>query len=83
MKAKDISLWAIVIAIVWVGLLFLAKGFIPVFMDGKTFGLNAEEIILSGAFFVVSCSPVYRSIWLDKKLGVRKESISETEGEHA
>lgn len=73
MKAKDVSLWAIVVAIVWVILLFLTKGLIPVFFAGKTFGLDAKEIIASGAFFVVACSPVYRSIWLDKKLGLKVE----------
>ena len=71
MKAKDVSLWAIVVAIVWVMLLFLAKGLVPVFFAGKSFGLDAKEIIASGAFFVVACSPVYRSIWLDKKLGLK------------
>ncbi len=71
MKAKDISLLAIVVAIVWVALLFAAKGLIPVFFAGKTFGLDAKEIIASGAFFVIACSPVYRSIWLDKRLGLK------------
>ena len=70
MKAKDVSLWAIVLAIVWVALLFLVRGFVPVIWAGKVFGLDAKEIIVSGVFFVVACSPVYRSIWLDKKLGI-------------
>ncbi|MBR5965373.1 MAG: hypothetical protein IK015_04595 [Treponema sp.] len=78
MKAKDVSLWAIVIAIVWVGLLVLAKGFVPVIWSGKALGLTVQEIMLSGGFFVVVCTPVYRSIWLDKKLGV---SSGETKGE--
>ncbi len=79
MKAKNISLWAIVIAMVWVGLLFLAKAFVPVFFTGKTLGLSMTEIIASGAFFVVACSPVYRSIWLDKKFGISTESVSDGE----
>ena len=54
MKAKDVSLLAIVVAIVWVALLFAAKGMIPVFFAGKTFGLDAKEIIASGAFFVIA-----------------------------
>lgn len=70
MKAKDVSLKAIVLAIVWVAVLFLAKGLVPVIWAGKTFGLDAKEILVSGVFFVIACSPVYRSIWLDKKLGV-------------
>lgn len=84
MKAKDVSLWAIVVAIVWVALLFVAKGLIPVFFAGKTFGLDAKEIIASGAFFVIACSPVYRSIWLDKKLGLKVEDgEAEPSGESA
>jgi len=70
MKAKSVSLWAIVLAAVWVAVLFLVKGFFPLFSDGKSFDLSWQEIILSGAFFVVAFSPVYRSIWLDKKLGI-------------
>lgn len=74
MKAKDVSLKAIVLAIVWVAVLFLVKGFVPVIWNGKAFGLEAKEIIISGVFFVVACSPVYRSIWLDKKLGLLAEN---------
>lgn len=90
MKAKDVSLWAIVLAIVWVAVLFLVKGFVPVILNGRAFGLDAKEIIISGVFFVVACSPVYRSIWLDKKLGIssgntdkaeNKESEQEAENE--
>ena len=81
MKAKDVSLKAIVLAIVWVAALFLAKGFVPVIWTGKDFGLDAKEIIISGVFFVVACSPVYRSIWLDKKLGINNSSENKAEGE--
>ena len=55
MKAKDISLKAIVLAIVWVAVLFLVKGFVPVIWAGKDFGLDAKEIIISGVF-----TPTYR-----------------------
>lgn len=79
MKAKNVSLWAIVLAIVWVAVLFLTRGFVPVIWSGKAFGLDAKEIIASGVFFVVACSPVYRSIWLDKKLGIKAEEDKETE----
>ncbi len=71
MKAKNISLLAIVFATVWVAVLFLAKGFVPVIWSGTSFGLDAREIIASGVFFVVAYSPVYRSIWLDKKFGIK------------
>jgi hypothetical protein len=75
MKAKTVSLWAIVLAIVWVAVLFLVKGFVPVLFSGKSLGLDAKEIIISGVFFVVACSPVYRSIWLDKKLGISQSDV--------
>lgn len=75
MKAKTVSLVAIVLAIVWVAVLFLLKGFVPVLFSGKSFGLDAKEIIVSGVFFVVACSPVYRSIWLDKKLGINQADV--------
>lgn len=80
MKAKDVSLKAIVLAIVWVMVLFLVKGFVPIIWAGKSFGLDAREIIISGVFFVVACSPLYRSIWLDKKLGISadKTEVEET-----
>ena len=77
MKAKSVSLWAIVLATVWVAVLFLLKGFFPFLADGKSFGLSCQEIILSGAFFVVAFSPVYRSIWLDKKLGISQSEVQD------
>ncbi|MBP5452939.1 MAG: hypothetical protein J6Y16_11935 [Treponema sp.] len=83
MKAKTVSLLAIVLAIVWVAVLFLLKGFVPVLFSGKSLGLDAKEIIISGVFFVVACSPVYRSIWLDKKLGISQsdvEAVAKTDG---
>lgn len=83
MKAKDISLKSIVFAIVWVAVLSLAKAFIPVFFDGKQMGITMPEIFGAGIFFVIACSPVYRSIWLDKKLGIgiKKEAeCGETQG---
>lgn len=83
MKAKDVSLFAIVLAIVWVAVLFLVKGFVPVIWSGKAFGLEAKEIIISGVFFVVACSPVYRSIWLDKKLGIKADDAESAEKSEA
>lgn|GEM_PF-1486347 len=70
MKAKDVSLKSIVLAIVWVCVMSLCKAFVPVFFDGKQVGITMLEIFGTGAFFVIACSPVYRSIWLDKKLGI-------------
>ena len=71
MKAKDLSLFAIAFALVWVAALTLAKAIAPVLADGRALGLTMPEIVTSGVFFVVACSPVYRSIWLDKKLGIK------------
>ena len=70
MKAKDVSLKSIVLAIVWVCVMSLCKAFVPVIFDGKQVGITMMEIFGAGAFFVIACSPVYRSIWLDKKLGI-------------
>ena len=79
MKAKEISLKSIVLAIVWVCVMSLCKAFVPVFFDGKQVGITMLEIFGAGAFFVIACSPVYRSIWLDKKLGIKAEEDKETE----
>ena len=79
MKAKDVSLKSIVFAIVWVALMSLVKAFVPVFFEGKQVGISMMEIFGAGAFFVIACSPVYRSIWLDKKLGLKAEEVNPTE----
>lgn len=67
MKAKDVSLLAIIFAAVWVVLLTLGRAVFPAFTE-QEFGLSIPEIIATGVFFVVIFSPIYRSIWLDKKL---------------
>lgn len=67
--AKKCSLWAIIFAVVWVLGLSIVKAFFPLFGGGE-FGLSIYEIIACGVFFVVAFSPVYRSIWLDKKFGI-------------
>lgn len=75
MKAKKISLWVIIFAVVWVlGLTTIVKALFPLAGCGA-FGLTMPEIIGSGMFFVIAFTPVYRSIWLDKKLGI---TIKET-----
>ncbi len=81
MKAKDVSLKSIVLAIVWVALMSLAKAFVPVFFEGKQVGISMMEIFGAGAFFVIACSPVYRSIWLDKKLGIYEKEKTKDAGE--
>lgn len=69
MKAKKVSLWVIIFAVVWVLGLSLVKAFLPLWGHGE-FGLSMTEIVASGVFFVIAFTPVYRSIWLDKKLGL-------------
>ena len=55
MKAKDVSLKSIVLAIVWVCVMSLCKAFVPVFFDGKQVGITMLEIFGAGAFFVIAC----------------------------
>lgn len=69
MKAKDVSFWVIIFAVVWVLSLALVKAFLPV-TAGVAFGLSIVELIAGGVFFVIAFTPIYRSIWLDKKLGI-------------
>ncbi len=72
MKAKSVSLWVIVLAGVWVAALALLRAAFPA-ITGAELGLGVTEIIATGVFFVVIFTPVYRSIWLDKKLGAQVE----------
>ena len=70
MKAKSVSLWVIVLAGVWVAVLALLRAAFPAITGAE---LGVTEIIATGVFFVVIFTPVYRSIWLDKKLGAQVE----------
>lgn len=72
MKAKSVSLWVIILSGVWVAVLALAKAMFPA-VTGSELGLGVPEIIATGVFFVIIFTPVYRSIWLDKKLGAQVE----------
>ena len=78
MKAKDVSLLAIIFAAVWVVLLTLGRAVFPVFTE-QEFGLSIPEIIATGVFFVVIFSPIYRSIWLDKKLQIESDNTKSVE----
>lgn len=69
MGAKKISLWVIIVSVVWVLALTVARALVPVF-TGINLGLAVPEIVAGGVFFVAAFTPVYRSIWLDKKLGI-------------
>lgn len=79
MKAKKVSLWVIIFAVVWVLGLSLAKAFLPLAGRGEL-GLSMTEIVASGVFFVVAFTPVYRSIWLDKKFGLETLPAAEEGG---
>lgn len=79
MKAKSVSLWVIILAGVWVAVLALARAMFPA-MTGAELGLGVPEIIATGVFFVVIFTPVYRSIWLDKKLGAQVEEAKASGG---
>ena len=72
MKAKSVSLRAIILSGVWVAVLALAKGIFPA-VTGSELGLGVPDIIATGIFFVIIFTPVYRSIWLDKQLGAKME----------
>ena len=72
MKAKSVSLWVIILAGLWVGVLALVKAVFPA-IAGVEFALGVPEIIATGVFFVIIFTPVYRSIWLDKQLGAKVE----------
>lgn len=66
MKAKLISFFAIIFALVWVASITLIKAFLPL-TTGKDLGLDFFEIIVSGLFFIIAFIPIFVSIWLDKK----------------
>jgi hypothetical protein len=68
--AKDVSLGAMIIAGLWIGILSLIKAFWPLATD-KSFGLEMNEIVLSGIVLAAVFSPVYFSIFLDKIRDIR------------
>ncbi len=71
MKGKIVSKWAIVLASVWIIINSTARAVSPFL--GAEYGLTMTEIISSASALVIVWTPVYRSIWLDKKLGLTKE----------
>ena len=73
---KKVSSWAIILAVVLLVVLMLLRGFFPMFA-GTEFGLATWEIIALATAIVVAFTPVYRSIWLDKQLGVNSSNIDE------
>jgi hypothetical protein len=63
--AKGVSLASMVVAGVWIGLLSLLKAFWGL-LSGKPFGLDMDEILVSGIVLAAIFTPVYLSIILDK-----------------
>lgn len=68
MKGKSVSKWAIVFASVWIIAHSVVRAVWPLFNAGE-YGLSMAEIVSSGVTLVVVWTPVYRSIWLDKRFG--------------
>ncbi len=71
MKGKQVSKWAIVFASFWIIGNALMRAVFPLF--GREYGLTMTEIISSGVTLVIVWTPVYRSIWLDKRFGKQCE----------
>ncbi len=72
MKGKDVSKWAIVFASVWIIAHSVLRALWPLVGTGE-YGLTMAEIVSSGVTLVIVWTPVYRSIWLDKKTGRQQE----------
>lgn len=71
MNAKTQSKQAIIFASIWIIINVIAKAVCPFF--GREYGLSITEIISVGATLVILWTPVYRSIWLDKKFGIKTD----------
>jgi hypothetical protein len=67
-EAKALSMWAIVAGGVWVAVHSVIMALWPRWNE-RPYGLTMRDILLSGAFLIISWSPVYGSIWIDKFLG--------------
>ena len=69
-SAKEISKWSMIVACLWIGLLTLAKALWG-FVSDRPFGLEVNEIIMTGLALAAVFSPVYFSIILDKVREIR------------
>ena len=65
-SAREISKWSMVVAALWIGILSIVKAVWPLFSGGAQFGLEMNEIILSGLALAAVFTPVYFSIFLEK-----------------
>lgn len=75
MKGKEISKHAIVFASLWIIFHSILKAVFPFF--DREYGLSMTEIIGSAVSLVVIWTPIYRSVWLDKQLGIDKKDRCE------
>lgn len=75
MKAKGVSLLAIVAGGLWVALHAVLMALWPLWNE-RPYGLSMNDILLSGVFLILSWSPVYGSIWIDKFLTRKLEDIN-------
>jgi hypothetical protein len=76
-EAKSLSLWAIVSGGVWVAAHSVLMALWPHWNE-RPYGLNMKDIIWSGTFLIISWSPVYGSIWIDKFLRRKLDVLSQT-----
>jgi hypothetical protein len=67
-KAKALSLRAIVAGGAWVAAHSLLMALWPLWSE-RAYGLSMRDVLLSGMFLILSWSPVYGSVWIDKFLG--------------
>ena len=77
MKAKGVSLLAIVAGGLWVALHSVLMALWPLWNE-RPYGLSMKDILVSGVFLILSWSPVYGSIWIDKFLGRKLEDGKKT-----
>jgi hypothetical protein len=75
-EAKTLSLWAIVLGGAWVAAHSLLMAFWPLWSE-RPYGLSMRDAIVSGAFLIISWSPVYGSVWIDKFLGRKLKAFNE------
>lgn len=66
MKAKSISKWGKIAAMIWVVGAYMLNGVFG-------WGFETRDIIYIGLFLAVMVSPIDLSIWLDKIGAIRKE----------
>lgn len=64
-SAREISKWSMVIASLWIGVLTLVKAGWGL-VSKQPFGLEMNDIIVSGLALAAVFSPIYFSIILDK-----------------